>query len=245
MRAVKASPSLAVPFFLMHLLYVDESGHSADPVQEYFVLAGISVFERRCWWISNELDQIAAQFDAAHPEIVELHGSPMLQGRDGWKLHRRDLREQAMKDALAVAASHHDHRIFAAVVKKSSISPQDPVLYAFEQLTSRFDQLLGRKYRHGDPQRGLILFDKTVHERSLQTLARDFRQVGHTWGVLRNLSEVPVFLDSKASRLVQLADLIAYAVFRRWEKNDSRFYDVIRDSFDREGGVVHGLHVRS
>jgi hypothetical protein len=105
--------------------------------------------------------------------------------------------------------------------------------------------MLSRKYRQGNTQRGLILFDKSIHENSLQTLARDFRKVGHSWGVLRNLSEVPVFLDSKASRLIQLADLIAYAVFRQWEKQDPRFYDIIRDSFDREGGVCHGLHVRT
>jgi hypothetical protein len=227
----------------MHLLYVDESGHASDPKQEYFVLAGISVFERRCWWISNELDQIAARFDPANPQSVELHGSPMLQGRGGWKLHKRELREQAMIDALAVAASNHDHKIFAAVVKKSVISPRDPVVYAFEQLTSRFDQLLGRKHKYGDTQRGIILFDKCVHEHSLQNLARDFREVGHTWGVLRNLSEVPVFLDSRASRLIQLADLIAYAVFRRWEMKDHRFYNVIRDSFDKDGGICHGLHI--
>jgi hypothetical protein len=58
------------------------------------------------------------------------------------------------------------------------------------------------------------------------------------------LAEVPLFLDSKASRLIQLADLVAYAVFRNYERTDSQFYDVIRDRFDREGGVIHGLHVR-
>ena len=31
----------------MHLFYVDESGHPADPNQEYFALAGFSVFERQ------------------------------------------------------------------------------------------------------------------------------------------------------------------------------------------------------
>ena len=115
--------------------------------------------------------------------------------------------------------------------------------YAFEQLASRFDRYLGRLHRAGNTQRGLILFDKSVHEASLQNLARDFRTVGHRWGVLRNLSEVPVFIDSRASRLIQLADLIAFAVFRNWEKSDSRFYDIIRDRFDSEGSVVHGLHV--
>jgi hypothetical protein len=228
----------------MYLFYVDESDHGADPNQRYFVLAGFSVFERQSWWISEELDQIAYRFDPATPGAVELHGSPMLQGRDGWKLHPRADREQAMKDALSVlTASHRGNVAFAVVVDKAAVSPSDPVEVAFEQITTRFDKSLGRMHKRGNTQRGLILFDKSVHEASLQKMAHEFRTIGHQWGVLRNLSEVPVFIDSKASRLIQLADLIAYAVFRKWEKSDDRFYSIIADRFDREGSVVHGLHV--
>jgi len=37
----------------MHLLYVDESGSATDASQRYFVLAGISVFERTTHWIEK------------------------------------------------------------------------------------------------------------------------------------------------------------------------------------------------
>lgn len=228
----------------MYLLYVDESGHAADPLQKHFVLAGVSVFERQSWWMANELDKIAERFDPASPDSVELHGSPMLQGREGWKQHDRAKRLQAMLDSLSVlTVSHPGNKLFGVVVNKQAISPQDPVQYAFEQLANRFDRHLGRMHKAGQTQRGLILFDKSVHERTLQTLAQNFRKIGHQWGVLRNLSEVPVFIDSRASRLIQLADLIAFALFRNWEKNDPRFYEIIKDRFDREGSVAHGLHV--
>jgi Protein of unknown function (DUF3800) len=61
--------------------------------------------------------------------------------------------------------------------------------------------------------------------------------------VIRNFSEVPLFLDSKASRLIQLADLVAYAIFRYFEKGDNRFFPIIEPRFDSEGGVRHGLHI--
>ena len=51
-----------------------------------------------------------------------------------------------------------------------------------------------------------------------------------------------MFLDSKASRLIQLADLIAFAIFRHYERGDSRFYSIIQAGFDAEGGIVHGLY---
>ena len=65
----------------MYLLYADESGTTHDPVQQYFVLAGFCIFERQGYWISNELDQIASRFDPADPGSIELHGSPMFDGR--------------------------------------------------------------------------------------------------------------------------------------------------------------------
>ena len=97
--------------------------------------------------------------------------------------------------------------------------------------------------RQKNTQRGLILFDKHKSEEAIQSLARDFKELGHRWGVLRNMAEVPVFLDSRASRLIQLADLIAFSMKRHYQNADSRFFDVVRSRFYREGlqtiGLVH------
>ena len=228
----------------MYLLYVDESGTTHDLNQQYFVLAGFCVFERQGYWISNQLDQIAARFNPAEPATVELHGSPMFGGRGHWRSHTKDDRHQAIEDALKVfQKSHPSNRLFASVIKKSVVSPQDPVEVAFEQLASRFDKYLMRLHRNDDTHRGIIIFDKSTYETTIQSLATDFRTIGYTWGVVRNFSEVPLFLDSKASRLIQLADLVAYAIFRHFEKGDNRFFPIIEPKFDSEGGVVHGLHI--
>ncbi|MGN6231165.1 MAG: DUF3800 domain-containing protein [Trinickia sp.] len=45
---------------------------------------------------------------------------------------------------------------------------------------------------------------------------------------MRNLAEVPLFLDSKASRLIQMADIVAYWIFRYFQSGDSRGFEVIR-----------------
>jgi hypothetical protein len=86
-----------------------------------------------------------------------------------------------------------------------------------------------------------MIFDKSTYEATLQGLATNFRTIGHKWGTLRNLSEVPLFLDSKASRLIQLADLVAYAVFRKYERDDEQFFSIIENRFDSVGGDKHGL----
>ena len=232
----------------MHLLYLDESGSIGDPSQRYFVLAGIAVFERGTHWIEVELNKIAARFEPVQPHLIELHGSPMRSGSEGWRRFPQADRMQAVMDALSIGVAKkfpRDVRLFGAVLDKSKFSGQDIAQVAFEQVSSRFDQFLGRLYREkNDPQRGLILFDKSATERRIQTLAQEFKYNGHTFGVTHNYAEVPVFLDSRASRLIQLADLVAYAVFRHFEHGDSTFYKLIENCFDSEGGVRHGLYCR-
>ncbi|MBA3981352.1 MAG: hypothetical protein C0462_12200 [Alcanivorax sp.] len=130
----------------MHLFYVDESGSVADPAQQYFVLAGVAIFERKTHWVEQDLNKVANKFSSSETHEIELHGSPMRSGRDGWKAHPLEDRLQAIKDALHVVSDHYPQgvRLFGAAVKKSSLTGQDPVEHAFEQLASRFDLFLKR-----------------------------------------------------------------------------------------------------
>jgi hypothetical protein len=156
-------------------------------------------------------------------------------------------RRSVIIDALLTARSLRGQwELFGAVVDKGALSPEDPVEYAFEQISSRFDQFLGRLYRRGHgPQRGLIVLDKpekSTQETRLQHLASEYRTFGNRWGTMRNLVDVPFFVDSRATRLIQYADLVSYALWRKFEQDDSEFFNAISSYFDREGGIVHGLH---
>ena len=135
-----------------------------------------------------------------------------------------------------------DWRLFGVVVDKRARSPEGPVAYAFEQLCSRFDIFLQRLYHKGETQRGLIVLDKSREETRLQSLASEFKAEGHRWGKLRNLAEAPLFVDSRATRLIQYADLVTYVLWRRFEKGDSELFGVIARFFDQEDGIIHGLH---
>jgi hypothetical protein len=230
----------------MHLLYVDEAGSVSDASQQYFVLGGVSVFERTTHWIEAALNNVVTKYFApAEVHSLELHASPMRSGRSEWRKHKREDRENAILEALTVAVAEqrrNNVRLFGIVIRKADLGC-DAAENAFAQLSSRFDRYLRRLHLSGRTQRGIMIFDKTAIEPRIQTLAREFKTAGCKWGRTRNYAEVPLFLDSKASRLIQLADLIAFALFRHFEHGDSKYFDVIRHCFDEDAGVLHGLHI--
>lgn len=207
-------------------------------------MAGVAIFERQIYYATEALDNLARQINPHHPEDFEFHGSVMFHARNGEykRVGTRGCRKLIADGLRALHSTHESTKLFAAAINKAAISPRDPIEYAFEQICNRFDLFLTRMYRtRNNRQRGLIVFDESRYEGRLQTLARDFRTIGHTWGVTHDLIEVPLFVDSRASRLVQLADLVSYATYRRFEKNDRQFFDIIVDRFDQEGEVLHGL----
>lgn len=148
----------------------------------------------------------------------------------------------ALKSVLnVVSASYNTTRLFACAIDKKDYPGRDPVEMAFEDLCKRFDLFLGRRKAAGDSQRGMIILDKTTRETSLQKLSREFRKVGTQWGVLKNIADTPFFVDSRASRLVQIADHVAYSVFRRYNAGDAQYFDLIAHRFDADDNVIHGL----
>lgn len=203
----------------MHLLYLDDAGAVKNATEQRFVLAGVSLFERQTFFLERTLDALAETLGHPEPKKLEFHGSEILAGRGFWRRFERSRRRAIIRHALACARDlQGPWRLFGAVIDKASISPDDPTERAFEEVSARFDRFLQRRHLDGDPQRGLIVLDKSTMETRLQTLATEFRFVGHRWGRLNNLADVPFFVDSRASRLVQYADLVAYALWRNYEK---------------------------
>ena len=233
----------------MYLLYIDGSGSVKNPRERYFILGGVSVFERQIFHLIREFDQFVNSLGLGAPEDIELHASVIAAGRQKpWKGVPRKRRLEIIEAALEVLrASHRSNSLFAIAVDKAHRAPHDPVEYAFEEICNRFNLRLTRLFnragrRLDEAQRGLVVMDKSDnYESALQSLARTFRAKGTRWGDLRNMSEVPMFVDSRASRIVQIADLVAWAVWRRYEFQDTRYFDKITSRFDSEGGVIHGL----
>lgn len=232
----------------MYLLYLDDSGSAANKNEEYLVLGGVSVFERSVYFLSGLLDDLAAKHHQSDPASVEFHASEIFRGKTPpWdSLRRREDRQQVLKNVLQILADDRfGNYAFAVAVHKKSFPNSDPMEIAFEEICNRFDYQL-RNENNTKPrdqaQRGLIIFDESAHETAIQGLARGFRAIGTRWGVIRNLADVPLFVNSKSSRLIQLADHVAYSVFRYYEHSDMTYINPILSKFHAQtGGKIHGL----
>ena len=62
--------------------------------------------------------------------------------------------------------------------------------------------------------------DRSSVEGTLRQWTNQWRVASSSLGQLRNLVDVPLFADSRATRALQAADLVAYALFRHFSKPD-------------------------
>jgi len=230
----------------MYLLYLDESGSVGNKNEDYYVVGGICIPERSIKWLTDQVDEFAAEIDSNNPGAIEFHASEIFGGRElPWKNMGKEERIGIIQKLLCLLRNaNKDTVVFASAIHKNSFKGVDLIKMAFEDLCSRFDMYLNRMYHDSDPKyshKGLIIFDKNSYQISLENLAFEFREQGTRWRELKNIREVPFFVDSKASRIIQIADHISYAVFRRYNADDLKYFNCIEDRFDEHEGTIHGL----
>lgn len=247
----------------MYLLFLDESGtHGQSPA---FILAGLAVHEEDIYYLQKQLDDVLLRhlnpLKLEH-QNYELHAteikSPDRQrGSQGGRRGRRAakqsvwtnvpaaIRFQILDEVYDTIANYvpvnTDYPLvaFGAVVDKTY---SDKSKRAYDLVINKFDEMLGRHYHdRGDRQRGMIVHDEHQVEADLQAWASDWRQVGSKIGKLHNIVHVPLFADSRSSRMLQVGDFIAFCLWRHYGAADSKWMDALLPVFDSVGDARHGL----
>ena len=227
----------------MYLLYLDESGNPDDASDRNFVLAGLAVFERRTYWMQRETELIKARhFPTAPP--LDFHAQPIRSGKGFWRRVQEDVRLAVLAELGNVLAGSPPAEcvLFGAIVEKTDrLHGEEAIRLGLEQVCKRFDTLLARKARRGNPQRGLIVLAQSHYEQRAKTWVNQFRSLGTQWGVLNNLSDIPFSAPARESRMLQLADYVAHSLFLLYERRDASLVRPIIRRFDSLSGKYHGL----
>lgn len=227
----------------MHLLYLDDSGSVSNKNEEYIVLAGLSVYEAQVDYLTKELDKLAQSIDSRNPDQIEFHASEIYARKsDPWQKMKQEEARNVIKAVLHILANSYDSAcVLGCAIHKDSYPKEDPLEMAFEDLCKRFDTYLSSMKPEGNRERGLLILDEHAKETKLQSMAINFKKLGTQWGVVRNIADIPFFVNSKASRLIQLADHVAYSIFRRYNAGDTQYFDIIAPKIFTSNNVVHGL----
>lgn len=253
----------------MYVLAVDESGtHNTANV---LLLAGLAVHEADIRNLETTLRGVLVQHLSPlglTVEGYELHATDIKTPSRGkparppyratspseWLTVPSSVRLDVLRDAYAAITSFqpadptYPPRIFAAVIDRQhprygAAAKADD--YAYEHVIHRFDDMLTRQTSNGPAtQRGLVLHDqRRSHERRIQQQAALWQRQGTG---LSGLLQVPLFVDSKASRLVQAADLVAHSLWRHYQPTSDDTYSSamwsLADANER-GELTSVIHV--
>ena len=207
-------------------------------------MAGLSVFERETYFLAQEMERLQREYFPDHSAPVNLRASSLRAPDERAEQPFSELTSPTKRIELliriyeVIASSHTS--LFGIAMEKSQVT-SNHYERAFEEIVSRFDRMLGRFYSQNNQQRGLIVVAESSYHDNLELLARQIAERGHRWGETRNLADIPYFAPAGSTRLLQLADFVSNAVYRRYEYGDTRSLDTIMPRFDRDGDRIHGL----
>ena len=247
----------------MYLLFLDESGtHDSSPA---FIVAGIAVHEEDVYYLQRSLEGILLRhltpLGLEHHKF-ELHATEIKspERRRGVRGGRRGKKAPPVSIWTKVPAATRFAILQDVYDTLTSYVPQDPnypvVLFgavvdrrykdkskrAYEQVINKFDEMLGRHYHERSVrERGMIVHDEHQVEPDLQAWSHHWRQVGSRVGRLHNIVHVPLFTDSRSSRLLQAGDFVAFALWRHYGVHDSDWLTQLLPHFDHVDGARHGL----
>ncbi len=230
----------------MYLLDLDESGSDDS---DYFVVGGLAVYEQDAWPLALAASRLSAALPGEARD-AEFHASPMRRGGGVWRnvsqaRRRRLIEEIARLLTDGVPTLERRPVLFATAIHRASFPHLSPQERAYEEFFARCNGFLGRLASAGDRHRCIAISDKSHLESRLQRLMPAWRTSGASSGArigpMQAYAEVPVFVDSEASRLIQLADFVAHWVYRAYEHEDWSVLEILLPAFDQSDGVRHGL----
>lgn len=239
----------------MHLLFLDESGTPPKPGVEHpkrFVVGGIIIPEAAWHGLRDGLHGLKVRH-GVRGEIKWRHFSP---SNDDLKNPMRTMlppyRNQIRADIFKLICSVRSVRTIASIISTEaayaipSINTQnDMYALAYKGVTERFQYHLQDLSRdRSEKQCGIIICDHRSSDDDKILRAHHQKLVhssGQNFSNYNSLVETLLFCPSHLSVGIQLADLVAGAIWRKYERNDEAHVLQIEASLRRSpAGLVDG-----
>jgi len=245
----------------MYILFLDESGKA--PTDTHFILGGLAVFEGLLYSLRDGLDRIMAETFPDDPHKV-FHASELYRQMSNGQLPGFERTHYiALLNAIANLIvrynyAYHDHTrpgviLVGQVIERAAVSPPQNAskddnlpyyLEGFKGALTRFHGFLRDLDSEGNPQHGLAVM-ATWKQQSHNTLKQTYaiyREEGTHLGYISRIPILPLFTESASTRLLQLADMVAYALHRAYNRDDWKYFRPLAPAFYKKGGVFATLY---
>jgi len=232
----------------MRLLYVDESGDEQhESSDRFFVFGGIAVADHRWHELREKLE------GAIHPLINkhELHASDLIGARNAFHYLHRGSRARDLYTKLVdvLVPKLLGVSVFIVILDKQGFPITfDARFVAAMQLRKAFREHITRiqgespsmqKATIACQEYGLVICDKHKKEREFQRLydVLHSEQVGNPAN--HRLVETALFMDSRRSRMIQVADLICHIFFQAAARGEQSFLHRVASLLVGSGNSPH------
>jgi len=243
----------------MYLLFLDESGTppaNAKVNQRYFVIGGLVI--------------PAAEWRTVHDRLQGLKTRKGIRGEVKWRyfapgnddvanpmaLMKFEERDAIRTEILKIIVSVPSIRIVASVTsvktvfKMTSIeNANDVYALTYKTVTERFQYFLQDLNKQtGREECGMVVCDHRGADDDRTLRAHHQKLIGNPQRLYtsryNNFVETLFFAPSHLSTGIQLADIVAGSIWRKFEKDDSRCYDLLTRAI-RKGpqGQVDGYGI--
>lgn len=195
----------------MLLCYLDES-YTAD---RYYI-ATLAVPDDAARSLTRALDDVVRKAATEHgvDEKAELHGHALMHGKEDWALMGPKIRARiGVYDAAMKAMGDHDVHVIlrgvnVAALKKRYVKPYPPHSVVLQHTLERINGLSATR-----GHRALLIADELPDQDQYRDDLGAYQELGtpgYLPSQLTNIVDTIHFAPSRASRLLQAADLIAY-----------------------------------
>ncbi len=229
----------------MLLLYIDESGQLTQG--QLFVVGGLVIDVADIEAMRGLVETSVADVIDEQNRHYELHADWLRTGRGPWRKVPQDVRRALVRNLTQMLSAFRPeegrrYSLLAIARAPGAVPGADPLERSFEELFLKFRSMLDDIHREtGSAEYGLVIADKAKYETILQPLVTGWREAGTRFGRLRGVVEVPLFVDSAATRLLQMADFVSNAVYSYYSGGSQEELGMLLPAFHSSEGVMHGL----
>jgi hypothetical protein len=244
----------------MHILFIDESGSPPHPPKGhadlgYFVIGGIALHEGAWHRVKNNLMGMKARFQI-RGELKWRYFAPGNSDESNPVRLKSQQQRDIIRDEFFNIIKNEDQLTCICCITDCNRayeleiieSQEDIYHYTYKPVTERFQYFLqdfSRKF--GSKENGIIICDHRSTRDDMRLKQHHSKLINSSSEFIsqyNNLIEGLLFQQSNLSVGIQIADMVAGAVWRKYQKNDSRWFDVIEPRFRRSpsGNTAgHGL----